>query len=372
MKILLIRNAFSNDFGGAETYAYNLAQALITQNRKVLLVSSLQPLLEKCRTNVVPAKKGYWNKSQHWTRMYYIRYILTTLWYCWLILRHRVDVVNPQGRDDFIFATNAAWLLRKRVIWTDHGDLKYILDRVNHPNPRLQRWVLRAASKAAAIICVSDSEKKAIEQVAPELHNLVVVHNGVFEPEQLQPVPRPDGAGLIVGTNARLVKAKGIMELLEGFAGSAALTKKDILWIVGSEDHDRQRYYDRAAALKIQDRVKFWGYVTNPNDYVATMDIFVHASYHEAFSLAVIEAAMLGKAIIATAVGGTPEIINKQCGLLIKPRSSQAISQALDTLASNKQLRTELGEAARETALTSFNFDVIVKNELLPLYEGGA
>lgn len=370
MNVLIIRNAFKNDFGGAETYAYNLALALQEHTQKVLLVSKLEPLLKKCRANGVAAKKGPWNETQGWDKLYLIRYVTTTLWYCLQIIIHRIDVVNPQGRDDFIFATNAAWLLRKRVIWTDHGDLKYILDRTDktHVHSPILGWILKASGKTSAIICVSESEKKEIARVAPELTNLVVVHNGVFVP-QSKPVSRPRKAGLIVGTNARLVKAKGIMELLEGFAASK-LSSKDLLWIIGSEDSDRQDYYDAAERLGITARVTFWGYVVHPNDYVATMDIFVHASYHEAFSLAVIEAAMLGKAIVATAVGGTPEIIDASCGILIKPRSSQDIAQALNKLAGDSQLRARLGQAVQAKAMKQFNFEAILVERLLPIYEG--
>jgi|GEM_PF-2407984 len=367
MKIMIIRNAFRNDFGGAETYAYNLGRELMAQQHKVLVVSKLRPLLEKCRSNGVPAIWGPWDELQGWRRAYYLRNLMATLWYSLQILAHRIDIVNPQGRDDFIFATNAAHLLRKRVVWTDHGDLKYILNRAGGKNSRMQSWIIDASRKASAIVCVSQSEKEEIERVAPELTNLVVVHNGVFAPDHISPVARPAGNRLIIGTNARLVKAKGVAELLTGFAHSE-LTKKDVLWIIGSEGSDRQTYYDMADKLGIRPRVKFWGYVTNPNDYVATMDIFVHASYHEAFSLAIIEAAMLGKPIIATAVGGTPEIIDASCGILIQPRSSKQISDALNALSSDPVLRERLGSRARKKAAV-FNLAPIVRDQLLPIYE---
>lgn len=369
MNILIVRHASRNDFGGAETYAYNLSKALKVNNHRPLLITSLSPLIQKCRDNHIPVKRGPWKQSQEWNRLYYLRYAATTLWYCWQILVHRIDVVNPQGRDDFVFATTAAWLMRKPVVWTDHADLKYILDRQNRPNRRLQSWVLSAAKKTQAIICVSESEKSEISRVAPELTNLEVVHNGVFKPVHVEAVVKPAGISLIVGTNARLVAAKGIRELIDGFAKSSVAATGQ-LWIVGSENDDRQDYYNYAAQLNVASAVKFWGYVTNPNDYVSAMNIFVHASYHEAFSLAIIEAAMLGKAIIATNVGGTPEIIDTNCGLLIPPKDSDAITKAIDILANNEALRLQLGRAAQSKALNQFDFDAIVKTKLIPLYLG--
>lgn len=368
MKVLLIRNAFKHDFGGAETYAYNLAVSLRKRNVDSLVITKLQPLIEKCRKDNIKVIRGPWNESQEWSRWYYLRYFYTTLWYMWIILRHRIDAVHPQGRDDFIFATTAGWLLRKPVIWSDHADLKWILDREQRPNRRLQAWTLHAARKAKCIISESKSEHEKVIKVAPELTNMQLIHNGVFVPADVSPVPHKSGGGLVVGTNARLVADKGIRELLAGFAASK-LGKTGTLWIVGSENTDRQEFYDYATSLGIRDRVVFWGYVPNPNDYVASMDIFVHASYHEAFSLAVIEAGMLGRPTIATAVGGTPEIIDDSCGILIQPKDSEAIRKALDKLGDDPALRKKLGSAVQQKAHTYFDFDKIVKDKILPLYK---
>src|SRR5690606_29497143 len=100
---------------------------------------------------------------------YYIRKVLMPLWYCWLIIRHGITVVNPQSRDDFVFATIAGYICKRPVYWTDHADLKYIMDRVGRPHPRMQSWVFSAASKTKKIICVSKSEQLLISEVAPEL-----------------------------------------------------------------------------------------------------------------------------------------------------------------------------------------------------------
>jgi glycosyltransferase involved in cell wall biosynthesis len=366
LRVLIIRNAYQKDAGGAEQYALNLAIALKNAGHKPILVTKVKKIHKKGRDEKIKVISGPWHDSQIWDRWYYLRYPLFTLWYLLVILRYRIDIVHPQSRDDFVFATRAGHLLRKPVIWTDHADLKYILDDVNHYNPRLRGWVIRAARHAQTVICASNNEKKEIASVAPELTNLKVVHNGVFVPQAIKPVPKTNQA--IVGTNARLVPAKGISELIEGFA---AIKNDHIdLWLLGGLSGNKPKYQALTKKLKVASRVKFLDYVPNPNDYIASMDVFVHASYHEAFSLAIIEAAMLARPIIATGVGGTPEIISQSCGILIEPKSPQAITDALRALLADKAKRQKLGKAAKAKALKDFDMQKIVQEQIVPLYQG--
>lgn len=364
LRILVIRNAYQQDAGGAEQYALNLAIALKSVGHKPLLVTKVRKIHEKGKDDNIKVISGPWHDTQKWDRWYYLRYPLFTLWYMCLIVRHRIDVVHPQGRDDFVFATRAAALLGRKVVWTDHADLKYVLDSVNHYNPRMRGWVIKASKKASAILVASGNEKIEIEVVAPDIPPLTVIHNGVFRPVDIQPVAKTNE--IIIGTNARLVPAKGIAELIEGFA---KLNRKDTdLWLVGGKSGNLDKYQRLVKKLGISKQVVFWDYVNNPHDVVAAMDIFVHASYHEAFSLAIIEAAMLGKPIVATRVGGTPEIIDKTCGILIEPRNPQAISDALKLLIKDEGMRASLGKEAEKKARSHFDFEKIVKDKILPLY----
>lgn len=365
-RVLIIRNAYQKDTGGAEQYAFNLAKALKNAGMVPFVVTKHKAIHEKCHVEGIKTIRGVWYEKQEWDRKYYLRFLYTTLWYIWIILTRRIDVVHPQSRDDFVFATDAARICRKKVIWTDHADLKYIMDRVNHPHPRMQAWIADAARYVSNIICVSHSEKQSISTVAPEFkEKLVIIHNGVFVPKNVVPV---DKKHFVIGTNARLVPEKGIGELIEAFAKLKNIDSE--LWLLGGLSGNKNMYQDQAKKLGVSNRVRFLGYVKNPNDYVAAMDIFVHASYHEAFSLAIIEACMLGRPIIATAVGGTPEIITKNTGILIQPKNVKELHAALALLIENPEKATALGMAAQELAHKSFDFQTLVDKKLIPLYEG--
>lgn len=365
LRVLVIRNAYQQDAGGAEQYALNLAVALKKLGHQPILVTKITEIHGKAKASGIKCIKGPWHEAQGWDRWYYLRFPAFTLWYIYAILRYRINIVHPMSRDDFIFATRAAQLLGKPVIWTDHADLKYIMNAVDHFNPRMRNWVVGASKHAKLITCSSKNEKNEISEVAPELNEkLLVVHNGVFAPDNIRPAEKTNK--YIVGTNARLVPAKGIGELIESFA---MLDRKDTdLWLLGGFSGNKQRYQALAKKLGVDKQVSFLGYVPTPDDYVASMDVFVHASYHEAFSLAIIEAAMLGRPIVATGVGGTPEIIDSKCGILIKPKNSEEITNAVSALLKNKAQREKLGEAAKRKAVRDFDFQKIVESKILPLY----
>jgi glycosyltransferase involved in cell wall biosynthesis len=364
LRVLIIRNAFQKDAGGAEQYALNLAVALRNLGHKPILVTKVLKIQEKAQQEGIKFINAIWHDSQRWDRLYYLRYLITTAWYIYVIIRYHIDVINPQSRDDFVFATRAGSIMNKKVVWTDHADLKYILDDVNHYNPRMRNWVINASKRAATITCCSFSDQKAIEAVAPDLAAVTVVHNGVFIPTDIEPVRKTNK--IVVGTNARLVKTKGIGELLTGFAELNNLDTD--LWLLGGVSGNLTKYKQLAKELGIESRVHFWDYIPKPNNVVASMDIFVHASYLEAFSLAIIEAAMLGRPIIATNVGGTPEIIDSSCGVLIEARNALAITNALKKLIDDEALRKRTGEAAKIKAMRDFDIQKIVEHQIIPLY----
>jgi len=368
IRVLIIRNAYQQDTGGAEQYSLNLAIALKNQGEyEPILITKHKSIINKCSKLGIKAISGLWSDDQHWTKLYYLRLIYTTIWYMWIILINNITIVHPQSRDDFVFATFAARILNKKVFWTDHADLKYILDRVNHPHPRMQKWILSASKKVESIICVSKNEKKLILNVAPELRNkITIVYNGVFVPKNIRPVKKK---GLVVGSNSRLVPEKGISELIEAYANIPPENSSE-LWIIGGFSNNLNVYKKLARKFNIEKRVKFVGYVDNPNDYVASMDIFVHPSYNEAFSLAIIEACMLGKPIVATNTGGTPEIINKDTGILVEPKKPRELTRAINILINNKTMASSLGDMAKKYSEKNFDFDNIVRNQIIKLYKG--
>jgi glycosyltransferase involved in cell wall biosynthesis len=362
LRVLVIRNAFEHDFGGAETYVLNLSLALRAAGHEPVIVTRVTRLITKAQDNKLPVIRGLWHAKQGWGRNYRLWGPLVTLWYVWVILSQRIHIVHPQSRDDFMFATAAAKLLGRRVVWTDHGDLKYIL--VPSAPQTLRSPLIKAAGYTTAVIAVSKSEQTEILAVAPEVKNLRVIYNGIFPPGDVTPAERT--AKLIIGATSRLVVAKGIGELITAFSKIKQINEAE-LWLVG-DGPDKEQFIQLAKSLGVTDRVKFLGYQTDVWPLLAALDIFVHPSYHEAFCLSIVEATMAGRPIIATRTGGNPEIVTPDVGLLVPIKDALALTRAIDELASDPGKRKKLGDEASRIAHADYDFQRIITEQVLPLY----
>lgn len=377
-RVLLIRNAASYDFGGAERFVVNLAQELQHVGWEPTIVSAHKQIGEQSRLAGVPFIHGRWLHSwQDWSGWRIALFPLYVLWQLQLIRYYiricrqlQPDVIHPQSRDDFIAATIAGRRLGIRVIWTDHADLKYVYQNVPVPlkNP-VGKWVWHSSRKAHAITIVSNSEQQLICRALDVTQlpaQYQVVYNGVAD-TAVSAVPRrkADQNAIIFCTTSRLVTAKGIGELIEAFITiDSQLDTR--LWLIG-DGPEVERFKQQA---NNHPHIVFMGFQNDIHSLLAAADIFVHPSYHEGFSISIVEAARLSKPLIACDVGGNPEIVHHKInGLLIPPKDAQALAAAMLQLAKDPTLRQQYGQAARQTYKQQFEFDRIVTERFLPLYE---
>lgn len=373
-RIVIIRNAYKYDFGGGERIPVNLARVLIENNYLATVVSRSPKLLEYAKTQKVPAVRGWWWPRQNWSGFrillipaYLVWQILLTLYYFVLFIRLRADVVHAQSKDDFIAATIAARLLGKRCLWSDHADLKYVYlnTGVWYKNP-VGKLVKACSRGAYAIIVTSQNDRQLIEEAAGQdlPPKYQVIYNGISDKPNLLN-KHHQGDVVVFAATSRLVTAKGIGELIQAFLDIETEIKAE-LWLLG-EGPEEKKFKDQAGG---HPNIKFMGF---PDDYLerlAEADVIVHPSYLEGFSVSLIEAAMLGKPIIACAVGGNPELIKDgRNGLLVPARDTGSLAQAMRKLGAQKVLRTKLGAAARKTYENHFIFEKIVKEKYIPLYE---
>ncbi len=174
--------------------------------------------------------------------------------------------------------------------------------------------------------------------------------------------PRPDaappGGDLVVGCLKPLEPVYGHTYLLRGFADLVA-RRPDLpvrLRLAGA-GYLRSPLEAEAAALGIAGRVEFLGRLPEaavPGFY-RDLDCFVLASLSEGLAVAAEEAAASGLPIVATHVGGNPEIVlDGKTGTLVPPRDPAGLSQALETLLDAPELRREYGRQARKWACDSF------------------
>jgi glycosyltransferase involved in cell wall biosynthesis len=370
-KIALIRNSAPEDVGGAEKYPILLSQSLPDSFDSVI-TSANQRTRKLAIDNGAATAWCPWLPLQDFsgarilfTPLYLFWQLFLVVWYLIFFIHGHFDVVHIQSKDDFIAATIAGKLLKKRVIWTDHADLKYIYlnNNVWFKNP-IGKIVYLCSFLADYVVYVSKNEKKLVElSLSKKLDNRshVVIYNGVLDQKQT-PNHARNGTTEITATS-RLVVSKGLLELIKAFKGIDGDLRLNLYGSGADEDMLKK-------AAEEDGRIIFHGFCPSVYDALKKSDIFVHPSYNEGFSISLVEAAMMGLPIITTDVGGNPEIIHDNItGLLVEPRDVDALRSAMKRLIDSPRDAAIYGLNARKEYLKNYQFDQIVINKLVPLYE---
>ncbi len=154
--------------------------------------------------------------------------------------------------------------------------------------------------------------------------------------------------------------------LLRAFARLKPLQRNLLLLLVGAPDPHAPEHAERlqqlVRSLGISESVRFLGGRADVPAILNASDIFVLASAYEGNPLSVMEAMAAGLPPVCTAVGGVPELIqHEHTGLLVPPDDESALASALQRLIENSQLRSQLGQAAREYAQRHFDIAVMVE-----------
>jgi glycosyltransferase involved in cell wall biosynthesis len=167
---------------------------------------------------------------------------------------------------------------------------------------------------------------------------------------------------------ARLAEVKGQRVLL------AALTELDADAVLVGGDLERDGGYEaelRAEAGRrgVSERVVFAGQRDDVPGLIAGCDVLCLPSSVEGLPLVVLEAMAQSRPVVATAVGGTPELVlDGETGLLVPPGDAGALARALGTVLRDPELARRLGEAGRRRVLASFSLSAMT-DRVLGLYE---
>jgi glycosyltransferase involved in cell wall biosynthesis len=180
-----------------------------------------------------------------------------------------------------------------------------------------------------------------------------VVHYGIAPGPP--PSPPPEAPRLaVVG---RLIPIKGHDTLLRALADVRRAVPGITLEVAGAGDLDGE-LRATTARLGLDEAVSFLGHVTDVEDVFERAEIIVVPSFGEGFGMVALEAMERGRAVIASAVGGLPEIVDDgRTGLLVPPSDAGALAAAIGGLAGDPARAAAFGAAGRERALAEFSQD---------------
>lgn len=213
--------------------------------------------------------------------------------------------------------------------------------------------------------CVSMNEYDKLIRMGMRKSQLSVAYNGIPDFDEQQTLRCTNNFEPIIGCVARLEPVKGLEYLIEGARILVNQGERFKLIIVGGGS-DEDRLKQLAKTLKVD--VKFTGQVTNVNDYYREFDIFVLPSLLEPQGIAPIEAMRARLPVIATRVGGLPEVVlDGETGLLVPPANPEALADAMRILLRDRDLRVRYGIAGRERFLRNFSVGRM-KREITCIY----
>jgi glycosyltransferase involved in cell wall biosynthesis len=282
-----------------------------------------------------------------------------------VIKAQRINVIHCHHYSPFVYGLLAAVLHpTARLVFTEHGRLHGVgvSSKRRLVNPLLARW-------PSTICAVSGALKQhMVDEGFPE-RSIQVVYNGIELGVRAQPAERAAmratmGLGneaFVVGSVGRLDPVKNLGALVDAMRVLKERYPVAKAVIVG-DGPDRQALVERAAAVGLEADIIFTGYRSDVRAVMAAFDLYVNCSTYEGVSLTILEAMASALPVVASAVGGNPEVvIENETGLLIRPQA-EAIAIAVSALIEHPARRQTMGNAARWRVKRHFTIERMVSD----------
>ncbi len=288
-----------------------------------------------------------------------------------LLQQERVDFLNTHSSLD-------SWV--GFLAWLTLGT-RIILLRTRHLSTKVSpNWPTRRLYQApAAVITTGQGITELLHQCLgvrrDRLHTIPTgVDLGDFSPRPADPglaasLRLPAGT-FVFGTISVLRSWKGHLYLLEAFKQLRQEGQNAILLIVGDGPY-RPVIEQKINALELGEHVRLVGHQDAVPDWLALMDAFVLASYaNEGVPQALLQALAMGRPTVATRIGGIPEVIvPEETGLLVPPRDSRALAQAMSRIMQDLSLREILSRRGPQLVATRYSLEHMA-DALEALYAG--
>lgn len=234
--------------------------------------------------------------------------------------------------------------------------------------PPLARWIVRLVlAKAVLVVALSEAWRSTLQRMSPRAR-IEVLMNAVPlpPPDELRRRADREPTLLFLGEIAR---HKGVFELVHAFRAVTDACPRLQLVFAGT-GAAMEEVRQLASQAEFGGRIECTGWVESQRKRaeLARATIFVLPSHVEGMPMALLEAMSWGLPVIATAVGGVPEMITHEVnGLLVAPGDIAGLAAAISRLMSDAGLRVRLGNAARETIATRFSLNTAFER-LLEIY----
>ncbi len=244
--------------------------------------------------------------------------------------------------------------------------------------PILSKLIIRILNTADAIVCEDNNLKSILVTRGLDSKKITLIRNGIdfqsFQPgdskESKRSLGLKDDQPIMLSIGS-LNKTKNHALLINTFAEIATSKNSWHLYIIG-EGEQQQSLEKQIADLKLKEKVTLLGLLApdSISQWLKAADIFVHPSQNEGTPNVLLEAMASGLPVVASKVGGIPELIQDNTeGLLFESGSKKELKEKLNRLIQNKQLQKVLAENAPKKISTHYDSWENQAKKLLALYE---
>jgi len=174
----------------------------------------------------------------------------------------------------------------------------------------------------------------------------------------------------------RMVREKGIIDLIYAFKDVLSELPKTILLIIGdnrANERDlktKDELISLISKFNIIEKVIFTGYRNDIVDLLAISDVFVLPSYREGMPITIIEAMAMSKAVVATNIRGCrEEVINGKTGYLVPVKSPKKLAGAVLKILKDEKLASKMGQNGRARVETEFNEEIVLEKQINKIRE---
>ena len=342
MKIAILVGLFPPKWlAGTEIATYYMAEHLAQRGHEVHVITSLDEGLPEENY-----EKGFYIHRLPRTKIRFAGAFIFWADIVRVIQKISPDIVHAQSLGIGVPALLSKNLLKiPYVVWGQGSDV-YLPD-----------WFTKLTSKtiiknANSVIALTEDMKRAMQAIYNR--DITIVPNGIDLKEYISelPVQNVEGAEKRILFVGRLHPVKGVQYLL----GAMSIVHRELpeakLILVG-DGEEREHLETLTDNLGIRECVEFAGRVPHERvkDYMNQAEVFVLSSLSEGFPVTILEAMACGLPVVATRVGGVPDIIEDGTnGYLVDAMNQEQIAEALLKLLQNDQLRKEISNNNRKEA----------------------
>jgi glycosyltransferase involved in cell wall biosynthesis len=275
-----------------------------------------------------------------------------------ILRRSKPDIVHTHTSKAGILGRLAAWMARVPIIiHTPHGHIFY--GHFGRPLSRIFLQMERMLGKITLhqIALTPEESNDYLRLRVSKPSNTSVIHSGVNVHRFIKGAKQRAGKrkelgvppdSLVVGYVGWLIPIKGVTHLVSAMPKVLEKHPKSLLVLVGKGDdkgEEEIKLKEQVERAGLTDKVRFLGWRSDVDEIMGCFDIFVLPSLNEGMGRVLVEAMAAGLPVVASRVGGIPDLVRDgQNGLLVPPEDAIALEKAISSLLEDKKKRKRMGQ----------------------------